>query len=333
MSIRLNLLGKPGRDNALWLAVDSGKRLSRLLFDCGQCLAKLARSDLARLDHLFFSHLHMDHVCGFDGLFRLTYNRPYKPVNIWGPPGTIEIFHHRFRGFIWNLHEGEAGEWVVRDIYEDRIEAARFYTSEAFAIRHNEPDVARSGCVVFENSDFRVESMAMDHGIPSMAYLVREADHLNVNSEALSGVGLAPGPWLQALKDEKRLASEFIEVAGHRRTLGEWRAMLLQKSAGDSAAYLTDFRLDEHILAEAARFLSGCRVLVCESQYSQADAELARRMGHLTAAQAAGLARAAGAEKLILCHVSERYTPVERACLLAEARAVFPAAAWPEHWR
>jgi ribonuclease Z len=332
MSLRLLPLGKPGRDNALWVAVDSGQRISRLLFDCGQCLAGLPRADLAHLDHVFFSHLHMDHVCGFDGFFRLTYNRPDKPVTLWGPPGTIAILHHRFRGVVWNLHEGEPGEWIVREIHPDRIESARFYTTEAFAVRHEDPPAARAGAGILADPDFTVQAEALDHGIPSMGYVVRETDRWNVRLEALAADGLAPGPWLQKVKDLRQPDNERVEVSGRVRTLGEWRGRLLQRSSGDSAAYLTDFRLDDQARARLAALLDGCRTLVCESQYRQAEESLAREMGHLTATQAADLARAAQAERLILFHVSERYTAAERAELLAEARAVFPGARWPEHW-
>ncbi len=332
MSLHLRLLGRPGRDNALFVTLDTGQRIVRLLFDCGHCLTGMSRADLANLDHLFFSHLHMDHVCGFDGFFRLTYNRPGRPVMLWGPPGSATILHHRFRGFIWNLHEGESGEWVVTELYPDRLMTARFFTKEAFAKRHDEPPLARADALVLSDPDFRVEAVAMDHDIPSMAYLVREVDHWNVNTGALAAAGLKPGPWLQVVKDQNRMPSETLAIQGTSLSIGEWRDMLLKRTAGDSAAYLTDFRLTEEARERLAVFLKGCRALVCESQYAEADAELAQRMGHLTARQAAELARAAGVERLVLCHVSERYTAHERAALLAEARAIFPETNWPERW-
>jgi ribonuclease Z len=51
------------------------------------------------------------------------------------------------------------------------------------------------------------------------------------------------------------------------------------------------------------------------------EADLAKAYGHLTAAQAAQLARDAGVRQLILTHVSRRYPERE---VLAEARAIFP---------
>lgn len=332
MSIRLCLLGKPGRDNALFLAVDTGQRISRLLFDCGQCLAGLARSDLAHIDHVFFSHLHMDHVCGFDAFFRLVYNRSDKPISIFGPPGTIAIMHHRFRGVVWNLHDGEPGEWVVREIHPDRIETARFYTAEAFAIRHDETASPFDGSVVLRDADFTVRATTLDHGIPSMGYMVREADRWNVRSDVLSVEGLTPGAWLHALKDAEKPDEGIMTVQGRSRSMREWRRHLLQLHPGDSAAYLTDFRLDDASMARLGEWLKPCRVLVCESQYCKADEALARQMGHLTATQAARLAGLSGVERLIMFHVSDRYSAKERGAILAEACAVFPGASWPDTW-
>lgn len=332
MSLHLRLLGRPGRDNALFVTLDTGQRIVRLLFDCGQCLSGMPRTDLANMDHVFFSHLHMDHVCGFDSFFRLTYNRSIKPVFLWGPPGSIPIFHCRFRGFVWNLHEGESGEWVVNELHPDRTVTARFFTSEAFATRHDEPPATRRGTLALGDPEFSVETVAMDHDIPSMAYLVREADRWNVDTAALAAAGLKPGPWLQAVKAPSGELSDILETQGTAMNIGQWREKLLKRVQGDSAAYLTDFRLNDEARERLAAFLKGCRTLVCESQYAQADAELAQRMGHLTAGQAAEVARAAGVERLVLCHVSERYAARERAVLLAEARAVFPETYWPEHW-
>jgi hypothetical protein len=66
--------------------------------------------------------------------------------------------------------------------------------------------------------------------------------------------------------------------------------------------------------------VQGASALVVEATYLEQDAEMARKFGHLTAAGAARLARAAGVSSLILNHVSRRY-PVRH--LLAEARTVF----------
>lgn len=123
MSIRFKILGDPGRDNALLVSVDSGQSLTKLLFDCGEgCLSSLSVSEIKSIDHILFSHLHMDHICGFDTFFRVTFNRESKENHIWGPTETVRIMQHRFRGFMWNLADEISGKWMVHDIDEKKVE-------------------------------------------------------------------------------------------------------------------------------------------------------------------------------------------------------------------
>jgi ribonuclease Z len=83
MSLSFQVLGDAGRDNALLVSVDSGQAVSRLLFDCGDgCLWHLPFGDVQTIDHLCFSHQHMDHVGGFDTFFRCTFNRTTKENHI-----------------------------------------------------------------------------------------------------------------------------------------------------------------------------------------------------------------------------------------------------------
>ena len=86
MTIKANVLGAPGRDNSVYVEVDSGQSITRLLFDCGYgCIDSLAVSDIQSIDAVFFSHFHMDHISGFDALFRHNYNRDDQPFLCIGP--------------------------------------------------------------------------------------------------------------------------------------------------------------------------------------------------------------------------------------------------------
>jgi ribonuclease Z len=81
MSIEWQILGRAGADNALHVTVDSGQSRESVLFDCGEgVLDSLRPAGVQAVAHLGFSHFHMDHVAGFDGFFRLNYNRPDAPV-------------------------------------------------------------------------------------------------------------------------------------------------------------------------------------------------------------------------------------------------------------
>ncbi len=77
---------------------------------------------------------------------------------------------------------------------------------------------------------------------------------------------------------------------------------------------------DVEDVASLAPQVRGADALVIEATYLDRDAALARSHGHLTAAAAASLARAAGVGELLLTHISGRYRPEE---ILAEAAALF----------
>jgi ribonuclease Z len=334
MSIHHQILGSPGRDNALFVTVDSGHSLHRLLFDCGEgCLAELAATEVRGIDALFFSHFHMDHVAGFDSFLRANWDRAEVPVRIFGPPGTIEIIHHRLRGFIWNLSEGSGGEWLVTEIDAQELRSVRLRSDDGFANREHLACLPRQGPIYCEDQ-FAVSAVQLDHGTPSMGYLLREADRTNVAAGRLAELDLKEGSWIKQLKDLQGVSDEApIVVGGRSYRAGELRALLLDTCHGDSIAYLTDFRLgageeEDHVV----RFLEGCRTLVCENNYRDLEVELATNYHHMNSREVARLAGRVRPDRLVLFHLSDRYTADEWQQQLEEVRGIFASAEFPAGW-
>jgi ribonuclease Z len=332
MSLEVEILGGPGDDNAALVRVNTGQATHRLLFDCGEaCLSQLEFSEVLQINHLCFSHLHMDHIAGFDSYFRANFQRPGKTANqIWGPPETARIVGHRMQGFLWNLNAGLNAAWTVHDVTDDAILSSKYELGEAFSVRHEAGVQARTAGLI-QHRDFTLEALTMNHGTPSLAYIVRESPRVNLDMAKLAALGLTPGPWVGRLKDQRPQTDSF-EIAGVPHDLAHLRSTLLVTSPGQAVAYLTDFRLDDLAFSRLEVALKGCRLLVCESQYVQADLELAVKNHHMTAVGAATLAARAGVEELVLFHVSNRYADDRWAGLLAEARAIFPNTRFPARW-
>lgn len=336
MSISFRILGGAGRDNALLVQVDSGQSVERLLFDCGEgCVPELPFAEVLAIDHLFFSHFHMDHVAGFDSFFRATFNRgnDTRPNRVWGPPGTLRILQHRFQGFLWNLHEQMAPtSWRVSEVHPGEIRTARFELREAFAIAHDEGARPYVG-TIWEGAGFTVEAVTMDHKTPTLAYIVREKVRRNIDTSRLPALGLRPGPWLKQLKEAPpgNTAANVV-IDGVTHSVEELRQRLIVETSGDSIAYLTDFLLDEPAMQRLTEALRGCRVMVCEGQYRHADLDLARKNHHMTTVLSATLAQRAQVEELVLFHLSDRYERAEWLEMLREAREVFPNTSYPAHW-
>jgi ribonuclease Z len=334
MGITSEVLGEPGCDNALLVTVDSGQSLHRLLFDCGEgCLATVPVCQIQAIEAVFFSHFHIDHVAGFDALLRRNWARPDAPVRIFGPPGAIQIVQHRLCGYTWNLVTDVPGQWIVTEVADGELRSSRFLTCEGFGTEHPLPASAATGDIVYRGDCFSVHAHRLDHGTPCLAYAVREDDRQNVEPRMLRTLGIPPGPWLKAVKDPEVAADSPVHVAGQDYPVGDLRRRLLTSSPGDSIAYVTDFFLateaDEDRLVQ---FLSGCRTLVCENNYRDADADLARKNYHMTATDVARLARRVGLDKLVLFHVSDRYDRQALHEQLAEVRQHFDRAAFPPQW-
>lgn len=340
MSLVHRVLGAPGQDNVLRVDINAGTAIRRLQFDCGdRCLDALAPSTIKATDHLLFSHLHMDHVGGFDAFFRSNFDRTGRAVSVWGPPGTAAILHHRFRGFWWNIVNDVPGTWIVHDVHEDHVAPFRFEAREAFAHAHPLGALAREGAII-DTPEFAVEALTLPHHGVSLGFVVREAPRTVVDRERLRASGLPPGPWLRTLKDGAgreggegpREEESGITVDGERRDARALREWLLRDSPRGSIAYLTDFLLDAATFERLAARIEGVDVLVCEAQYHPADARLAERHQHATIDRVAELARAAAVGELVPFHLSERY---DRECwteMLGLARAIFPATAFAPHW-
>ena len=331
MSLFYQVLGSPGSDNALLVTLDPGHARYRLLFDCGGgCLESLRFGEIQDIDYVFFSHLHMDHVGGFDRFFRINADRNHKPNLIYGPPQSSRIMQHRFEGYLWNMVEDTGAQWWVCDVHEDHVERTRFDLSEAFSVAHHQGSEPFDG-LLLEDDGFSVEALTLDHHTPSLGYIIREKPHIHVSDDRLARLGLEPGPWLQQLKEAEPGVNE-LHLAGKVFQLAQLRELLLTESPGQSIAYLTDFLLDEDTHQRLAARLKHCDTIVCESQYHPNDQELAVRNFHLTSTQAAGLAAEAEAQELILIHLSNRYTVGTWKEMLLRAQRVFRRTRFPDHW-
>ncbi len=314
------------------------RRLAQLPLHTGKAppwlfkrMTKLAGAVTMAIVGLFFSHFHIDHVAGFDSFLRSNYDRADGPVCVWGPIGATEIIHHRLQGITWNLVEDEPGEFVITDIHADRLVSSGFLARERFSAAHARGEQPFSGTVI-DGADFTVVACLMDHGTPSAAYCVREKPRSNIDTVVLARLGLGPGVWLKRIKDPTADPQEEVQIGGKPFRIGELRDQLLVTTPGESIAYLTDFRLDAASEERLSAMLEGCTTIVCENNFRNAEKESAERTFHMVSADVARLAARIKPEKLILFHLSDRYTQAEWQEQLEEVRAVFAESYFPESW-
>lgn len=332
MSLTCQILGNPFEDNALFVRIEPGERIHRILFDCGEkCLDPLRPATIQAIDHLCFSHYHLDHVGGFDRFLRFNYNREQQPVRLWGPRNSREVLHHRLQGVTWDLLGDQPGEWIVSEVTDTDITVSQFFPREAFAHSHSGEKLQSKG-VLFTHQDYQVEARIMDHRVPTLAYRISEPQQYNIDGDALAKSQLHPGPWLEKVRDQSMSEGHQIQIGEATYSLGELREELLITHSGESVAYATDLLYNSSRIQSLVEMISGCDLFVCESTYASEDASLAAEHYHLTASQAAQIAANAKVSKLILIHISKRYMQQGKQKLLAEARKVFPETYFPVEW-
>lgn len=312
--IEYQVLGKPGQDQALWVQLSWGQGMHHFLFDCGEnTIDTLSHSEVRDLDTICFSHLHMDHIAGFDSLFRQIFARDNKPNCIFGPPETIRILGHRFQGFLWNVEDLPDVTWNVTDLHPEVCHRAEFNLKEHFKTYHVKEYPRKP---LIDHPHYTLDAFEMDHNTPSIAYLLRTKPKYNVNLEAVKARGLTPGPWIARLKQGE-------SVDGHAP-----EDFLIQQP-GLSIAYCTDFFLDEADLDRLSVFLANVDVLVCECQYKDEDASLAFQHRHMHSSRVAELAQKSNVGTLVPIHFSSRYDQAGWDEICTEVSSVFPKTLLP----
>jgi ribonuclease Z len=133
----------------------------------------------------------------------------------------------------------------------------------------------------------------LDHRVPTFGYRIDEPDAVRLDPDALAAFGIE-GPDVGRLVNEGRLETASGTVGLEQ---------VSKARPGQSMAFV----MDTGLCSAAEELADGVDLLVCESTFLQPEADLAARFKHLTARQAATIARNAGARRLLLTHFSARY--------------------------
>ncbi|ATH92296.1 ribonuclease Z [Bacillus glycinifermentans] len=263
------------------------ERRSVWLFDCGEATQhQILHTSIkpGKIEKIFITHLHGDHVYGLPGLVSSrSFQGGESCLTVYGPKG-------------------------IKAFLETALEATGTHLTYPLVIEEIEEGT------VFEDDQFIVTAKRVVHGIPAFGYRVEEKDVQGaLDAEALKEIGISPGPVYQKLKNGETVTLEDGRTVNGADFIGPPKKGRIIAISGDTRKCENVKVLAEH-----------ADVLVHEATFAGGDRELAGDYYHSTTEQAAETAREAGAEKLILTHISARYQGESVNELINEAKEIFP---------
>lgn len=257
------------------------------LFDCGEGTQhQFLHTALhpGKLNKIFITHLHGDHLFGLPGLLcSRSMQGNSLPLTLYGPKGLREFVEVALR---------LSGSWT--DYPLDIVEVG--------------PGL------ILDDAGYRVTAWPLNHPVECYGYRIEEHDKPGtLDAARLIADGVPSGPLFQQLKQGLSVELADGRIVDGRRYLGPTMPGKKLAIFGDTAP-----------CAAALELARGVDVMIHETTLEQAMAEKANARGHSSSQQAAALARDAGVGTFIATHFSSRYDLQGCQRLLAECREIFP---------
>ncbi len=260
------------------------------LFDGGEgTQVSLKRLNLKwkKIDAIFVSHTHADHVTGLPGILMLSAQVDRtEPLYIYGPP-------------------------KIKEYIETSRNVLDMYINYPIIVKE-----ITAPCIVHSGKDFYIRAFPLSHTKTCVGYTLEELDRPGeFNPLKAKEMGVPCGPlWSQLQKG--------FEVTAENGSIVKPEDVLGPKRSGRKFSFVTDTLY----LPSIAEEVKGSDLLVCEGMFENALLDQAKEKKHMTASQAAQIAKDADVKRMCLIHYSPRYTDKELHVLLEEAQAVWPKA-------
>ncbi len=257
------------------------------LIDCGegtQMQMRRYRLRFAKINHVFISHLHGDHVFGLYGLLS-TFNLMGRttPLNLFAPASFDEILKRHL------------GDFDIRLGFEILFHP----------LKKSSPEI------ILSDKRIIVTAFPLKHRVTSFGFLFREKEQdRKILKEAIEKYRVST-PRIPAIKKGADLVLDNGTVINNEE-------LTIPGPEPLSYAYCSDTKY----FSKLASYVKNTDLLYHEATFAGDLKDFANTTGHSTGADAALTARNANAGKLLIGHFSARYRDVSP--ILSEAREVFP---------
>jgi ribonuclease Z len=257
----------------------------QLMFDCGEGTQRQmvrAKVGFHKKTKIFITHMHGDHVLGIPGLLQtMALMDRQKRLEIYGPEG-------------------------IKQFLECTRESLKFGLKFPVEIH----EIYDAGIVVEENEYF-VKAEKSNHVVASLAYAFEEKSRPGkFYPEKATALGIPEGELWSKLQHGNKISLPNGQVISPDDVLGAPRKGRKIVYSGDTRPF-----------ASFARFAANADLIIHDSTFDDALIEKAELDGHSTPSQAGQQAQKAKAKKLVLSHISARYS--DAVLLLEQAQEVF----------
>jgi len=256
------------------------------LIDCGegtQLQLRKVRIRFSKINNIFISHLHGDHIFGLYGLLStFSLMGRTNPIRLHAPENYQKILLSHLLDF--DIHLNFEIEFI--------------------------PLAGKDPAVILDDKHITVTSFPLKHRVPSFGFLFREKiTERNIIKEAITKYGI-PSVRIPAIKQ----GADFITPNG---VLIRNKDITIPPAEPLSYAYCSDTKY----FGRLSSFIKDVTLLYHEATFDKSLSSLARTTGHSTTLDAARTALDARAKNLIIGHFSARYKTVLP--LVEEAKTVF----------
>jgi ribonuclease Z len=258
------------------------------LIDCGegtQMQLRKCKIKFGKINNIFISHLHGDHVFGLYGLLS-TFNLMGREntLNLYAPENYLPMLLSHLRDFDINLN----------------------FEIEFVPLKGNEP------IKIYDDKYLTVTSFPLMHRIEAYGFLFREkpADR-NIIKDCIVKYSIPTSRIPAIKKGQDFITNEGLVIKNEEITISPSEPL--------SYAYCSDTMS----FSRLSTFIKGVDLLYHEATFDASMSELAKTVKHSTTLDAAKTALKAGAKTLMIGHFSARYKDISG--LVDEARTIFPA--------
>ncbi len=261
-----------------------------ILVDCGEGTQR--QFMIAGIPHSRITHILLTHWHG---------------DHVLGLAGLIQTM--ALEGYSKTLHiHGPAG--TKRAMQE--LEPFLGKNIRAVKIKVHEP---KEGTVL-EGKDFIISAREMAHGIPCFGYSISLKDKRKIKKDAIKKYKLPNSPLLRELQFGKDITWQGKKISAKTATYTE---------KGKKVTII----LDTYNCSSAIELAKDSDLLVIESTFIEKEREKANETRHLTAKDAATIAKKAKVRQLALTHISQRYEHNTKV-IEQEAKKVFKSVSLPK---